>query len=150
MVKDEITKHIDEIAEFLGVRPVDGCTEIKLSDFKEVNSSLAKGVYIAFTDDEIIYVGQGKVRKRLERLTEKLIGGDFSKMRAKDTQGFQWLREHQPTNIVDCHVIYFECEDWADCTAFEGVLIKKLNPLANSETGKDNEEIDSNNQILPD
>lgn len=136
MLRDEINKHIDETAAFLGVQPIDGCTEIKLSGFKEVDKALTTGVYIAFTTEKVIYVGQGKVRKRLKRLTEKLTGGDFSKMRAKDTEGFKWLREHQPTNISDCHVIYFKCEDWADCTAFEGVLIQKLKPTANTEIYK--------------
>jgi hypothetical protein len=140
MLRDEINKQIDEIASFLSVQPVDERTEINLSACKEVNRSLAKGVYIAFTNEKVIYVGQGTVRKRLKRLTEKLTGGDFSKMRAKDTEGFKWLREHQSTNISDCHVIYFKCEDWADCTAFEGVLIQKLEPTANTEIHKIHEQ----------
>ena len=92
MNRAEINRQIDEIAAFLGVQPIDERYEIKLSAFKEVDKALITEVYIAFTTDKVIYVGQGKVRKRLKRLTEKLTGGDFTKMRAKDTEAFDSLR----------------------------------------------------------
>lgn len=138
-IKDRINCQVNEIASFMGLRtPVDR-NVIPLNSFREIDRSLIKGVYIAFSKDYIIYVGQGRVRNRLERLTEKIIGGDFSKIIARDTDGFEQFRKEHRNDISDCHVVYFECASWADCTAFEGMLIQKLKPLANSETYKDRE-----------
>ena len=139
VLRNKINDQIDEIASFLGLVSTVDRNEIPLQSFRKVERSLIKGIYIAFSKDHVIYVGQGRVRKRLERLSEKIIGGDFSEKRAKDTDGFEHFRKNHLIDIADCHVIYFETESWAECTAFEGVLIQKLKPLANSETFKDGE-----------
>ena len=120
---------IDEIASFICVEI--STEECKLKDYKEVSSKVKNGVYIIYTDKKVIYVGIGSVKKRLGRALEK-ISGDF--IRARDTESFKYIREVEKIDVEDCKVLYFDAFSKVNTIAFEGVLIKKLNPLGNSET----------------
>jgi hypothetical protein len=88
-------------------------------------------VYILFYENQIVYVGRGKVRNRQEMHIEKL-SGLFHK--AKDTIGFKLLRENKKIVIGDCQVYYFNAYTKSASSAFESALIHFLQPLANKET----------------
>ena len=120
---------INDIASFIDVEVA--IIECELKDYKEVSPKVKNGVYIIFSGKKVVYVGIGSVRKRLRRAIEK-ISGDF--VRARDTESFQYIRDVEKINIEDCSVLYFDAFSKVNTIAFEGVLIKKLNPLGNSET----------------
>lgn len=127
----DILEEINSIADFIGVEVEP--TTCQLNEINTISSSIRNGIYICYNQALNIYVGKGVVKKRLKRFTEKISNENFDNLRSKDTKGFKSLRDNYAVDINECDVVYFDCYTKVNATAFEGMLIKILMPVANSE-----------------
>ena len=89
-----------------------------------------RGVYIIASKDKIYYVGKGNIRDRQKMHVEKLLG-EFKY--AADTRGFKKLRETAEYDINDFDIHWIPVSNESLIGALEGILIYKLQPLANDE-----------------
>ena len=128
---EKLKQHLDELCPLFDTGVM--ARTCNIFDWNEISSTIENGVYIIIHKDQIIYVGKGNIRDRQKMHIEKLTGA-FK--RAKDTEGFKLLREHNNVNAYDCEVYYFDCRSASAASAFEGALIHHLQPLANKETFK--------------
>jgi hypothetical protein len=129
MITQKIESYLNNLTTLFDLE-VEG-RNCDILNFKEIPSEIVNGVYILFYENQIVYVGRGKVRNRQEMHIEKL-SGLFHK--AKDTIGFKLLRENKKIVIGDCQVYYFNAYTKSASSAFESALIHFLQPLANKET----------------
>jgi len=131
-----ISRSISKVSKFFGIE-LDP-ESVKLSEWKEIPFSIKHGVYIITHGLEILYVGQGRVRRRQKHHIDNITGENLitkdSKGRTKSTKAWEVLRENRSINENYCRVIYMDCKTKYDAVAVEGALIKFLMPPANSET----------------
>lgn len=91
----------------------------------------ARGVYVIFDTDRVLYVGKGIIRDRQSKHQEKFLG-EFRN--ARDTRGFKQFRDQH--GIVDLATLQFcsiEITGESAISAMEGGLIHLLQPAANDE-----------------
>lgn len=131
-MREKILNSIDSIWKFFSlahneaaVFPFKNWAQIPRSD---------KGVYIIFSPTEIIYVGKGKIRARQPMHLEKALG-QFK--HAKDTVGWNWLRENKEVAPDDWNLVVISNLGATERSAVEGSLIHILQPLANDEVFED-------------
>jgi hypothetical protein len=111
-----------------------------LDNWKDIPFSIKHGVYIIKHNDDILYIGQGRVKRRqkhhIDNITgENLITETSSKNgRTKSTKAWEYIRESYKPEVKNCKVYYMDCITKYDAIAVEGALIKFLMPLANEET----------------
>lgn len=127
-----IIKTVHETADFLGhARPT--YSSMLFSDWKQIDTR-DKGVYVIFDENTVIYVGKGKIRSRQPKHWQKALG-EFKD--ARDTVGWRWLRENRVISPNAWHILTISDLTATKRSAFEGVLIDKLQPLANDEVFED-------------
>ena len=131
-MKDKILDTIESIWLFLSL-PQNECAVIPFTTWQQIPRS-DKGVYIIFSPTEIIYVGKGKIRARQPMHLEKALGR-FK--HAKDTEGWQWLRENRELAPDDWKLVVISNLGATARSAVEGSLIHILQPLANDEVFED-------------
>ena len=131
-MKDKILDTIESIWSFLSLAQNE-CAVIPFTTWQQI-PSYDRGVYIIFSSTEIIYVGKGKIRARQPMHLEKALG-QFK--HAKDTEGWQWLRENKELAPDDWKLVVISNLGATARSAVEGSLIHILQPLANDEVFED-------------
>jgi len=110
----------------------------KLDKWKNIPFSIRHGVYIIKHKYNILYIGQGRVRRRQKHHIDNITGlnliSEGNKGRTKSTKAWEYIREHFSPQVNNCEVYYMDCKTKYDAIAIEGALIKFLMPPANSET----------------
>ena len=118
---------IDLVMNWLGIHSnIETCAFL---DYKSIPHS-CQGVYVIVQGDRTIYVGKGQVRSRQQRHLDKALALG----RARDTQGWAWLRDNTVINTQAWTVLYVQLPSQTQRVALEGSLIHLLQPLANDET----------------
>ncbi len=132
MVVDSINK----VEKFFNIKLEPDCVE--LSKWKDIPFSIKHGVYIITHGKKVLYVGQGRVRRRqkhhIDNMTGKNLITEDNKGRTKSTKAWEVLRNSRIIDTDCCAVTYMDCKTKYDAVAVEGALIKFLMPRANSET----------------
>ena len=131
-----VVKSITKVEKFFDIKLKPDC--IELLRWKEIPFSIKHGVYIITCGREILYVGQGRVRRRQKHHIDNITGENLitedSKGRTKSTKAWEVLRNTRSIDTDCCTVTYMDCKTKYDAVAVEGALIKFLMPPANSET----------------
>jgi hypothetical protein len=112
--------------------------QIPYRNYREIPTTL-RGIYIL--EDELqrpIYVGKGWIRSRQATHWPKALGE--TKSYHTDPKGWQYLREHNEIDPREWTIYYIEVSSETAISALEGSLIHLLQPLANDETYRDNQE----------
>jgi hypothetical protein len=128
--------HIEHIIQrcqqFLGL---DGLTsrDISFQDWREIGSQ-DRGIYVIYSNSSVIYVGKGIIRSRQDKHWQKALA-EFRD--ARDTVGWQWLREHTAVEPAQWRLQVITVAQSTARSALEGTLIHLLQPLANDEVYED-------------
>jgi hypothetical protein len=94
-------------------------------------SKKVRGIYVIFTEHDILYLGKGWVIDRQWSHAQKLTGIFKG---ANDTSNWAEFRRTYGTVALDqIKLLYVPVKYEYNITALEGVLIKQLQPLANDE-----------------
>lgn len=136
MVKDTIKK----CSKFFNI----ACTieETLFQDFRTLVTR-QRGVYVLVSDtDEIIYVGKGFIKTRQKSHWDKSVN-EVDSLRYIPN-GWRWLRENFEVTPDAWRLYHIELTKETELSAMEGALIHLLQPLANDETFKDRELLESN------
>lgn len=123
-----INQVINQTAQFLAVDLDINCA--KFLNYKECIPRKARGVYVIAGNDKVYYVGKGNIRDRQKMHVEKFLG-EFKY--AADTRGFKKLRETVDYDIDNFDIYWLSVSNESLIGALEGILIYKLQPLANDE-----------------
>jgi hypothetical protein len=126
-VKPEVEQRLAELATLVRADP-----EIQDRPFTEWRqiSSRSQGVYVIYSEQEIIYVGKGQIRSRQDKHWQKALA-DFRS--ARDTVGWRWLRENTEVLPEGWRITTVSGLGHTARAAYEGMLIHWLQPLANDE-----------------
>jgi excinuclease UvrABC nuclease subunit len=128
---------IDRAKQFLGLDTLK-VNQIPYRNYKEIAPKI-RGIYIL--EDELqrcIYVGKGWIRTRQTTHWPKAHGA--TKTYHTDPKGWQHLREHNELTPTEWTIYYIEVSSETAISALEGSLIHLLQPLANDETYRDNQD----------
>jgi len=125
----KITQTINNCINFFGITipAVEGCA---FQDWRGI-STRARGIYVIYGEDQVIYVGKGQIRSRQDKHWQKALANFRS---AKDTLGWRWLRENRAPEPDQWQMVYISGLTRTAQSALEGSLIHFLQPLANDET----------------
>lgn len=130
---------INRAKQFLSLEHL-SVNQIPYRFYKEIPSN-CRGIYIL--EDELqrcIYVGKGWIRTRQATHWPKALGE--TKTYHTDPKGWQHLREHNELDPREWTIYYIEVTKETAISALEGSLIHLLQPLANDETYRDNQDND--------
>jgi hypothetical protein len=99
------------------------------------------GLYSIWQDDRCIYVGKGKIPDRFKhhwnKANEIWLTGKGTRNGTQDPLGWQDLRSQDWFNPKIWTVEYFLEDSFVNQAAYEGSMIKLLNPYANDESYAD-------------
>lgn len=128
----KITQTINNCINFFGITipAVEGCA---FRDWRGI-STRARGIYVIYGEDQVIYVGKGQIRSRQDKHWQKALA-EFRD--ARDTVGWQWLREHTAVEPAQWRLQVITVAQSTARSALEGTLIHLLQPLANDEVYED-------------
>ena len=127
-----IESTIQRCQQFLGLDSVTA-RDISFQDWREI-SSRDRGIYVIYSSSAVIYVGKGRIRSRQDKHWQKALA-EFRD--ARDTVGWQWLREHTAVEPEQWRLQVITLPQSTARSALEGTLIHLLQPLANDEVYED-------------
>ena len=131
-----VDRILKKVFEFYGLDPKIESKD--LNEWKDIPFSIQHGVYIIKHNDDVLYIGQGRVRRRQKHHIDNITGHNLitehGDGRTKSTKAWESIRENYKPKVDNCKVYYMDCRTKYDAIAVEGALIKFLMPLANEET----------------
>jgi hypothetical protein len=107
-------------------------SEVITKKFKyhsEIDHTL-DGIYVLIQDEQVMYVGKGKIHDRLRKHWKKANG----KLLPTDPPGWHWLYKNVTINPSEWIVKYLILDKQTKLSLIEGCLIHDFQPLANNET----------------
>lgn len=126
-MKSNIDQRLAELAVLVGAEP--RCEDRPFTDWRQIQPT-DQGIYVIYSDQEIIYVGKGQIRSRQDKHWQKALA-DFRS--ARDTVGWRWLRENREVLPDQWRILTVAGLGHTARAAYEGLLIHWLQPLANDE-----------------
>ena len=124
----------DTIEKWASIIEVSLDTEITLVEDYNHKPKIPKsvrGIYVIFTNEQILYLGKGWVVDRQWSHAQKLTG-EFKG--ANDTSNWaEFRRTIGIQDLTNIKLLYVPVKYEYNITALEGILIKQLQPLANDE-----------------